>query len=241
MAHRIAVVVLDRFAPLDLGTPGQVFRTAESPAGRAALRGGDLLARRRARALLGRLHVLPDHGLGVLDSADTVLVPGIHGGPRADATARSTAELREALQGRPPGDVDLHGRVRAGRRRPARRPARHHALARGRPVPRAVPAVELDPDVLFIDDGDVLTSAGVAAGHRPVPARDPARPRQRGGQPGGPPLRRAALAGRRPGPVHRAARAGAAAGTDRPPPAPGCSSQPGRAARPGRRWPRTRA
>src|SRR5436309_14505351 len=26
------------------------------------------------------------------------------------------------------------------------------------------PAVRLDPDVLFVDDGDVLTSAGVAAG-----------------------------------------------------------------------------
>ena len=29
---------------------------------------------------------------------------------------------------------------------------------------RRFPAVDLDPDVLFVDDGDVLTSAGVAAG-----------------------------------------------------------------------------
>ena len=41
--------------------------------------------------------------------------------------------------------------------------------------------------------------------HRPLPARHPPRPRQRGGQPGGPPLRGAAVAGRRPGAVHRAA------------------------------------
>ena len=33
-----------------------------------------------------------------------------------------------------------------------------------RPVPRAAPGVQLDPDVLFVDDGDVLTSAGNAAG-----------------------------------------------------------------------------
>ena len=46
----------------------------------------------------------------------------------------------------------------------------HHALGCADAVPAAVPAGQLDPDVLFVDDGDVLTSAGVAAGHRPVPA-----------------------------------------------------------------------
>ena len=41
----------------------------------------------------------------------------------------------------------------------------HHPLGVRRAVPaRCFPAVELDPDVLFVDDGDVLTSAGVAAG-----------------------------------------------------------------------------
>ena len=43
------------------------------------------------------------------------------------------------------------------------RPATTHWALR-RPFRALFPAVELDPDVLFVDDGDVLTSAGVAAG-----------------------------------------------------------------------------
>ena len=43
------------------------------------------------------------------------------------------------------------------------RPATTHWL-RAEPFRGCFPAVRLDPDVLFVDDGDVLTSAGVAAG-----------------------------------------------------------------------------
>ncbi len=39
---------------------------------------------------------------------------------------------------------------------------------------RLYPQVELYEDMLFVDDGDVLTSAGLAAGDRPVPAPHPA-------------------------------------------------------------------
>ena len=61
--------------------------------------------------------------------------------------------------------LDLHRRVRARRGRPARRPAGHHPLGLRRAGSgRLFPQVRLDPDVLFVDDGDVLTSAGVAAG-----------------------------------------------------------------------------
>ena len=38
----------------------------------------------------------------------------------------------------------------------------------------------VDPGVLYVDEGDVLTSAGVGGGHRPLPAPRPARPRRRG-------------------------------------------------------------
>ena len=65
----------------------------------------------------------------------------------------------------------------------------------------------VDENVLFVDDGDVLTSAGSGGGNRPVPARHSLRPRRAGRQRGGAVLRRAAVAGGRPGAVHRPARA----------------------------------
>ncbi len=61
------------------------------------------------------------------------------------------------------------------------------------------PRVRVDPTVLYIDDGDVFTSAGTGVGHRPVPAPGAPRPRHRGRQRGGPPdggARRTATAAR---------------------------------------------
>ena len=40
------------------------------------------------------------------------------------------------------------------------------------------PAVRVNADVLYVDGGDVLTSAGSAAGHRPLPAPRAPRPRR---------------------------------------------------------------
>ncbi|MDH2428183.1 helix-turn-helix domain-containing protein [Sphaerisporangium sp. TRM90804] len=166
MAHRIAVVALDDFASLDLGIPGQVFWVAEddrrrrlyevvtcSPGGRP-VRGG------------AGYSVVPDHDLSVLATADTVIVPGVHGGT-ALTEGTVDGELRDAL------------REAAGRSRVMSictgafvlaaaglldgRPATTHwrNAARFRSL---FPRVRLNPDVLFIDDGDLLTSAGVAAG-----------------------------------------------------------------------------
>ncbi|GAA3122290.1 helix-turn-helix domain-containing protein [Planomonospora alba] len=164
--HRVAVVVLDDFAALDLGVPGQVFWVARDPADRPLYEvvtcspGGAAVRSRAGYA------VLPDHDLDVLETADTVLVPGIHGGPAlTDGTV--PGPLRDALRA-----AARHARVMsictgafvlaaAGLLdgRPATTHWRQAALFR-----TLFPRVRLDPDVLFIDDGDLLTSAGVAAG-----------------------------------------------------------------------------
>ena len=83
------------------------------------------------------------------------------------------------------------------------------------------PAVLVDENVLFVDDGDILTSAGLAAGidlclH--IIRADHGIP---GRQCGGPLLRGAAVAGGRPGAVHRPAAARRGRRVDRPPPARG--------------------
>ncbi|GGP10215.1 helix-turn-helix domain-containing protein [Nonomuraea glycinis] len=163
MVHRIAVVVLDRFAPLDLGTPGQVFRTAESPAGERLYEVVTCSPGGAPVRCSAGYTVLPDHDLGVLDSADTVLVTGVHGGQvLRDGTI--DGELREALQGRPRVMSICTGAfVLAAAGLLDDRPATTHWREAGR-FAKLFPRVKLDADVLFIDDGDVLTSAGIAAG-----------------------------------------------------------------------------
>jgi transcriptional regulator GlxA family with amidase domain len=114
----------------------------------------------------GGYSVLPEHDASILDEADTVVVPGLH--------------LPTSMPGdRLPGDVaEVLRRAAAHARLVAictgsfalaaaglldGRPATTHWLYAER-FATLFPQVRLDPDVLFVDDGDVLTSAGNAAG-----------------------------------------------------------------------------
>ncbi|MEO3872991.1 helix-turn-helix domain-containing protein [Nonomuraea sp. B12E4] len=162
MTHRIAVVVLDHFAPLDLGVPGQVFRTAVSSAGERLYEVVTCSEDRRTVRCDAGYSVLPDHDLDVLDTADTVLLPGIHGGPAMEGVISGT--LRAALQGRPRiMSICTGAFVLAAAGLLDGRPATTHWRDSAR-FSALFPEVKLDPNVLFVDDGDVLTSAGVAAG-----------------------------------------------------------------------------
>jgi transcriptional regulator GlxA family with amidase domain len=165
--HRVAVLALDHVVALDLGTPTQVFGAAGSAAGTPLYQvavctpgGGPVAARDGFR-------IVPEHDLALLETADTVIVPGMYDG----ATLRDgtlAPSVRTAL-------VAAHARgarimsictgafaLAAAGLLDGRRATTHWAHAdRFR---RLHPAVDLDPDVLFVDGGDILTSAGVAAG-----------------------------------------------------------------------------
>ncbi|MFF4777749.1 GlxA family transcriptional regulator [Microtetraspora fusca] len=164
--HRVVILALDDFAPLDLGIPGQVFRVAANPAGRRLYEittcspGGAPV-----RGSAG-YHVLPDHDLGALETADTVIVPGVHGGSALTAGTIDD-ELRSALQAAARRSrmmsICTGAFVLAAAGLLDDRPAVTHWY-HVRRFQRLFPRVRLDPDVLFIDDGDVLTSAGVASG-----------------------------------------------------------------------------
>ncbi|MER7365399.1 GlxA family transcriptional regulator [Nonomuraea wenchangensis] len=161
--HRIAVVALNHFAPLDFGIPGHVFWAAETPGGEKLYEVVTCSEGRRPVRCSAGYSVQPDHDLDVLDTADTVLVPGIHAG-RVLKDGTLSAGLRAALRDRPRVMSICTGAfVLAAAGLLDDRPATTH----WREAPRFAelfPQVKLDPDVLFVDDGDVLTSAGVAAG-----------------------------------------------------------------------------
>ncbi|KWV34179.1 GlxA family transcriptional regulator [Micromonospora rifamycinica] len=165
--HRIGVLALDGVVGLDLGTPAQVFGAARD-ADRRPLYTVDTCTPggRPVRSSAG-FRVLPDHGLDLLATVDTVVLPGLHGSaPMTDGTI----------------DPAVTVALRAAHRRGARimsictgafalaaaglldgLPATTH-WAYADHFRRLHPTVDLDPDVLFIDAGRVLTSAGVAAG-----------------------------------------------------------------------------
>jgi transcriptional regulator GlxA family with amidase domain len=114
----------------------------------------------------GGYSVLPEHDASILDTADTVVIPGIHvssalpGGrlPEEVADVLRRAAERSRLVAICTGSFAL---AAAGLL--DGRPATTHWRYAER-FTALFPQVRLDPDVLFVDDGDVLTSAGNAAG-----------------------------------------------------------------------------
>jgi transcriptional regulator GlxA family with amidase domain len=165
--HRVVVVALDEVVAFDLGTPAQIFGSARdadltpnytvttsSPGGRAV------------RSSAG-FQVLPDHGLEATAEADTVIVAGIHAGPalyEGTLDPGVTAALVAAHdRGARIMSICTGAFVLAAAGLLDDRPATTH-WAYAEQFRRRYPHVKLDPDVLFVDDGAVLTSAGVAAG-----------------------------------------------------------------------------
>ncbi|MEU5401127.1 helix-turn-helix domain-containing protein [Streptomyces sp. NPDC005963] len=165
--HRVVVLALPLTIPFELSIPHRIFGRAFSPAGEPLY---EVVTCTPTPGLLStqadfQLHV--PYGLDALESADTVIIPASY----------EPASLFE--DGRLPDDfAEIFTRIRPGTRIASictgsfflaaaglldGRPATTHWAWTER-FQRLFPAVSVDADVLYVDDGDVLTSAGVAAG-----------------------------------------------------------------------------
>jgi transcriptional regulator GlxA family with amidase domain len=166
-AHRVAVLALDGVVGLDLGTPSQVLGAARDAAGRRRYAIDTCTPTGGPVRSAARFQVLPDHGLELTETADTVVVPGIHAGAplTAGTVDPAVGEALRAAHGRGARIVSIctGAFVLAAAGLLDDRPAATH-WAHADTFRRLYPKVKLDPDVLFIDDGEILTSAGVAAG-----------------------------------------------------------------------------
>ncbi|HTJ38707.1 MAG TPA: helix-turn-helix domain-containing protein [Dactylosporangium sp.] len=165
--HLVAVVALEGVVPFDLGTPTQIFGTARDEHGhrkydvRVCTPGGQPV-----RASAGYL-VTPDHGLELTERADTVVVSGISYGDPVENGGLDPA-VAEALRnaharGARVMSICTGAFVLAAAGLLDDRPATTHWWWAER-FRELFPHVKLDRDVLFVDGGDVLTSAGVGAG-----------------------------------------------------------------------------
>jgi transcriptional regulator GlxA family with amidase domain len=164
MTHAIAVLALDGVVAFDLGVPTQVFHAARDAAGERLYKVRVCGAPVRSTA---GFTVVPEHDLSILATADTVIVPGVGSGSAVtDGTV--SAEAGAALQaahkrGARIISICTGASVLAAAGLLDARPAASH-WAWAKRLRRLYPQVEWDFDVLFVDDGDVLTSAGVGAG-----------------------------------------------------------------------------
>ncbi|MFI9405332.1 GlxA family transcriptional regulator [Nocardia sp. NPDC052316] len=104
-----------------------------------------------------------EHGLEALTTADIVVVPGI-GLPTLPPPEEALAALRAAAaRGATMVSICVGAFVLARAGLLDGRPATTH-WAYCDEFADLFPAVELDPSALYVDDGDVLTSAGLSAG-----------------------------------------------------------------------------
>src|SRR4051812_9327070 len=156
--HRVVALALDRVVAFDLATPAHVFGHASGQRYAFAV----CAPAPGAVPATGGLPVAVPDGLAALGVADTVFVPGY------DHRVAPPAEALDALRA-------AHARgARVASICTGAFALAHAGLLDGRRatthwdsttmLASMFPAVRVDPDVLYVDEGDVLTSAGVAAG-----------------------------------------------------------------------------
>jgi len=158
MPHKVAVLALDAVVSLDLAIPVQVMGYPMAPY-EVTVCG----VTPGAVPTTGGFDVALSHGLPVLDRADTVIVPGFSPHDRT-LEPKVLAALHRAYQ-RGARMVSIctgaFALAQAGIL-DGRRAATHWRFA-GQ-LAASYPDVTVDPGVLYIDESQVLTSAGIAAG-----------------------------------------------------------------------------
>ncbi|RZQ63030.1 GlxA family transcriptional regulator [Amycolatopsis suaedae] len=158
--HLVAVLALDRVIPFDLSTPLEVFGRAELADGSPAYR--TVVCGPAPQVDAGTFTVRPPHGLEMLAEADTIVLPGLsETGPVAD-------EVLDALRAAAAGGTRIAS-ICSGAFVLAQtglldglRATTHWAAAPA--LAARYPRIEVDPEVLYVDNGQFLTSAGAAAG-----------------------------------------------------------------------------
>ena len=164
--HRIAVLLLAPVVGFDAAIAPTLFGTATDADGRPLY---DVVTCGLTRAAVPSTNgfaLVPAAGPEALDDADTVIIPGTRY-PAARLDGTLTPQARRALARIRPGtrlvSICTGAFVLAAAGLLEGRPATTHWRFAD-DMRRLHPAVRLDENVLFVDDGDVLTSAGLAAG-----------------------------------------------------------------------------
>ncbi|WP_017543317.1 GlxA family transcriptional regulator [Nocardiopsis prasina] len=157
--HRVVVLALPGVYPFELGIPSRVLGAANGRYEVLTCSSGEPSVPTNAD-----FAVTVEHGPDVLASADTVVIPPFDAGLLSRELDPRVAGALDAIR---PGtrvvSICTGAFVLAAAGWLDGRPATTHwALTES--FRTWFPKVLLDPDVLFVDDGDLLTSAGAASG-----------------------------------------------------------------------------
>jgi transcriptional regulator GlxA family with amidase domain len=171
----ISVLALDQVMGFELMIPGQVFGMANMAAAETGAPVGDpavppyevrVCGQRPSistTADWGIAEIRTSYGLDALSDADLVMVPGTHQfmeepDPQVISALRAAADNGARVASMCVGAFTLA----AAGLLDGRRATTHWQFAPE--LARRYPAVDVDPTVLFVDEGPVLTAAGVASG-----------------------------------------------------------------------------
>jgi transcriptional regulator GlxA family with amidase domain len=161
--HRVAILALPGVLPFDLGTPCGVFRYARLPGGRLGYQVQVCGPARDVPAAEFTIHV--SAGLEALSRADTIVVPGVDeralDEPFSEKVLRALRHAKEA--GTRIASICSGAFVLAAAGLLDDGPATTHWRATSE-LGRRYPRVRVDPNALYVQYGNVFTSAGAAAG-----------------------------------------------------------------------------
>jgi transcriptional regulator GlxA family with amidase domain len=160
-AHVVAVVAFDGVVLGDLSTACEVFGLAKTKDGRAAY---DVrVCSESADVESTHVALRVPCRLSSLAQADTVIVPGINDVTRPVRASVLRGIRRAAVRGARVASICTGAFVLAATGLLDGRRATTHWLGAA-DLARRHPSIEVDANVLYVDNGRVLTSAGAAAG-----------------------------------------------------------------------------
>lgn len=165
--HRVVVLALDGVIPFELGIPSRIFGSARDGAGEPLYEVVTCTLDGRPVRTAADFAIAADRDASALASADTVVIP---------APARFEALIPDGAPAAPLAEA--LALVRPGARLVSICVASYVLAAAGlldglaatthwrhaEHFQRTFPEIRVDPDVLFVQDGRVYTSAGAAAG-----------------------------------------------------------------------------
>ena len=157
----VAIVALDGVVPFDLGIACDVFSHVRSTEGTPVYR--VQVCGERSLVNAGVFDVRTPWRLDRVADADVVVVPGVDDISRGCSPAVIRTIQRASERGALVASICSGAFILAeAGLLDGRRATTHWAAARE--LARRFPRITVDPDVLFVDEGDVVTSAGSSAG-----------------------------------------------------------------------------